>query len=275
MGGQMWVLPKPNLNDALDDVDEFEHLNIIPKTEIDPLKELTTLYDTSSAQVTLSQVDAITPGVAQQIHDAYDETYETKSLYYIRDDLNKFVSKCPYCGISECESLDHYFPKSKYKALALCRLNLVPMCTKCNEHKSTKNASGFIHPYYPGVLNCKVFFKCVVKIHSFGLSCVFFIAPRVLPKDIENAVNNQINTVDLKTRLNKAIIPFLKTCFIAIFSARALIQELPRLIAEFQSQPGFYNHWQTAILRGLDKKINGDVAVAQQIIDAVKGKICY
>ena len=269
---QMWILPKPNLSDALKDVDEFERLNIIPKTETDPLKALTKLYDTSSAQVTLSQVNTITSNVAQQIHDAYDETYENKSLYYIRDDLNKSVVKCPYCEINECESLDHFFPKSKYKALALCRLNLVPMCTKCNGNKAAKNVSGFIHSYYPDVtLNSKVFFKCSVRVCSCGLSCIFFVAPNVLPKNIEKAVNNQINAVDLKARLNKAIIPFLKTIFITIFSAKALVQGLPRLIAEFENQPGFYNHWQTAVLRGLDKKINGNVAVAQQIIDAVKG----
>lgn len=268
----MWILPKPNLSDALKDVDEFERLNIIPKTETDPLKELTKLYDTSSAQVTLSQVNTITSNVAQQIHDAYDETYENKSLYYIRDDLNKSVAKCPYCEINECGSLDHFFPKSKYKALALCRLNLVLMCTKCNEHKATKNVSGFIHSYYPdGTLNSKVFFKCSVRVYSCGLSCIFFVAPNVLPKNIEKAVNNQINAVGLKTRLNKAVIPFLKTCFAFVSSAKDLIQGLPRLIDDFQSRQGFYNHWQTAVLRGLETKIHGDVVVAQQIIDAVKG----
>ena len=39
-------------------------------------------------------------------------------------------------------------PKADYKSLALCRLNLVPMCYECNNTKSNQPYREFIHAYY-------------------------------------------------------------------------------------------------------------------------------
>lgn len=59
---------------------------------------------------------------------------------------------CCACGHQRVKTLDHYLPKSKYPALAVTPANLTPMCTACNQAKSSAVATGpettFFHPYF-------------------------------------------------------------------------------------------------------------------------------
>lgn len=62
--------------------------------------------------------------------------------------------RCPFCGISEASTLDHYLPKELHPAFSIYSRNLVPCCPQCNSRKSTKivdEAIGvrqFLHPYF-------------------------------------------------------------------------------------------------------------------------------
>jgi hypothetical protein len=58
--------------------------------------------------------------------------------------------KCPMCGHRDVTTLDHYLPKSRYPALAVNPVNLVPSCVECNKTKSS-NVSATLHPYYDDI----------------------------------------------------------------------------------------------------------------------------
>jgi hypothetical protein len=49
-------------------------------------------------------------------------------------------------------TLDHYLPKSRFPALSVAPINLVPACSDCNHaklHRSPTTASdAFLHPYF-------------------------------------------------------------------------------------------------------------------------------
>jgi hypothetical protein len=67
-------------------------------------------------------------------------------------DLEDF-DECPYCGINDPKTLDHYLPKESYPEFAVYPPNLIPICHVCNSHyKGTQfldnGARLFLHSYF-------------------------------------------------------------------------------------------------------------------------------
>lgn len=59
---------------------------------------------------------------------------------------------CPLCGQGKVRNLDHHLPQSKYPALVVTPINLVPSCRDCNSAKLSKAPTAIgeqtIHPYF-------------------------------------------------------------------------------------------------------------------------------
>lgn len=93
--------------------------------------------------------------------DAMRHAYrvETQPMTQIRGDLLNRVSvaRCPFCGISESSTLDHYLPKEQYPEFSVFPKNLVPSCAVCNTRKRDRildegtNVRMFLHPCYDQV----------------------------------------------------------------------------------------------------------------------------
>lgn len=74
----------------------------------------------------------------------------------LRGDLLRRVSvaRCPFCGISESSTLDHYLPKEQYPEFSVFPKNLIPSCAVCNTRKRDRVLDGgtnvrmFLHPCY-------------------------------------------------------------------------------------------------------------------------------
>lgn len=81
---------------------------------------------------------------------------EDQSLYRIFKDMRSKhgLNFCPSCGEEGApDTLDHYLPKDSFPELAFSPINLVPMCSKCQNKKgedylSLNNSKAFLHPYY-------------------------------------------------------------------------------------------------------------------------------
>jgi len=89
-----------------------------------------------------------------------DEQDYLRSLYVsgnditalIRKDYNErierhnrlYIGKCPYCTLSEANTLEHILPKQSYPEYAVHAYNLIPCCSKCNSYKGDdiKDRSG-------------------------------------------------------------------------------------------------------------------------------------
>ncbi|WP_157650374.1 HNH endonuclease [Burkholderia ubonensis] len=82
----------------------------------------------------------------------------TRTMKSLRDNLlNPDIEdfdECPYCGINEPKTLDHYLPKEKFPEYAIFPPNLIPICNICNsKYKGIKFLSDdgdklFIHSYF-------------------------------------------------------------------------------------------------------------------------------
>lgn len=90
--------------------------------------------------------------------DAMRHAYkvETGPMTTLRGDLLKRISvaRCPFCGISESSTLDHYLPKEQYPEYSVFPNNLVPSCWVCNTLKRDlildegTSVRMFLHPCY-------------------------------------------------------------------------------------------------------------------------------
>ena len=62
------------------------------------------------------------------------------------------LGRCPFCGIGQASTLDHYLPKAVFPQLAVVPVNLVPSCKDCNHGKNaalaTDREAQVLHPYY-------------------------------------------------------------------------------------------------------------------------------
>ncbi|WP_293792619.1 hypothetical protein [uncultured Pantoea sp.] len=74
-------------------------------------------------------------------------------------ETDRAVRRCCYCNANKIDALDHFLPESKYHALSVNPMNLVPACEHCNKKKKAyepnpnDSRSVLIHPYYDNILN--------------------------------------------------------------------------------------------------------------------------
>lgn len=92
----------------------------------------------------------------QEMHDLYDTSMVRKKgggrADYDRIKLAPPFGICPYCGQLPVKTLDHFLPRSKWKMLSVCQVNLVPACRDCNaekkEYSPNSPADTLFHPYF-------------------------------------------------------------------------------------------------------------------------------
>jgi hypothetical protein len=84
---------------------------------------------------------------------------ETAPMAKLRATLTEpvIVARCPFCGLGEASTLDHYLPKEENPQFSVLSKNLVPSCSVCNTRKSAlvvdKHTSVrcFLHPYFDSI----------------------------------------------------------------------------------------------------------------------------
>lgn len=263
----MWKIRKPELTKALNDIDDFVKKGIVNDKEAKNLNCLTKQYDDRKGEVTKKQHNRIPPEAAERIHGHYSDTNTGNRLDYIRKELMDGVAKCPYCAIGLPETLDHYMPKKIYKALALCRLNLVPMCWGCNHTKGHVHPyDEYIHPYYLPDLQGKVFLMAEIQLAGDVLDFTFSFDAKALGNaSLYNQFVSHWKNMNLDNRLRKSAIDFLHSeVLTGAEETSALPVYLDMLLARLIRIYGL-NDWRTAIVRALAEKLKseeGDAVIA-------------
>ena len=103
---------------------------------------------------------------------------------------------CCFCSYRDSEQLDHFLPKSKFSEFSVAPINLVPVCSLCNQKKAayspTSITNSFIHPYYE---------TCTEDILWLGASVDFIANGPVVKYFILDDVNQPLKD-RLKFQLN-------------------------------------------------------------------------
>lgn len=202
----MWIVEKPLLEDAISDIARViaESKGVLVKDDSAILASIYRRYDANQGIMKPEWDDDLDEVKRKKLHDLYDITYEGRKLFFIRKALMEMVDTCPMCGIQPPSQLDHQSPRSVYKSMAVSRINLVPVCGVCNNHKKAKAPEQFIHPYYNHSIKNLPFF--VITIHSspitHRMSWKFSINDDVVgDKTLADKINNQVGVVKLYRRL--------------------------------------------------------------------------
>lgn len=99
---------------------------------------------------------AVTKQNLKQLYD--DQFVKNKEPRRIYDELlaSAPLGICPFCGVTEARSLDHYLPKAKYPILSVVPNNLIPSCSDCNKGKTdsfpVSKGQQCLHPYFDHAL---------------------------------------------------------------------------------------------------------------------------
>ena len=144
---------------------------------------------------------------------AYGLTHTGRRLVSIRTLLMSGVERCPICGISAPQTLDHHLPKSTYHPLSVYVRNLAPLCKDCNEFKNAAApadvAQRFIHPYFEWIPEQR-FLRAEVTIAEGGLVAAFSLDPLVeMPALLATRLNYQLGKLRLNARYAQEINTYL------------------------------------------------------------------
>lgn len=141
---------------------------------IDELVEDEKLYEEKAMRGELSQFpqkeimcNAITIEEMKKVYSYRMVNKKQPGRIYYNKLLN-LVEICPFCGVRDVSTLDHYLPKSKYASIVVTPINLLPVCRDCNINKDTINpvndGEEIWHPYYDDFQQFRWLFVCVKQV---------------------------------------------------------------------------------------------------------------
>ncbi|MBY1058802.1 hypothetical protein FP388_18810 [Citrobacter europaeus] len=194
------------------------------------------------------------------LHHAYTsktKTFKTISSNILFPQNIDDFDECPYCGIGDPSTLDHYIPKELFPEFSVFSKNLIPICATCNSsYKKTKfkmrnGKRIFIHTYYDGFPD--LYFLTANIIVNQKIKIDFAINSQSSEPDFSELIHNHFTHLGLKKRFKiKAVaeISRKKATFQRIFNTNRSAQELSDFLHEEAiSLEGSYskNHWKTAL----------------------------
>ncbi len=231
-------------------------------------------YDQNQGKITEAVDKKLCLNQRNTLYGLYDtKTYEGQKLYYIRKALMSGITTCPMCGIQPPSQLDHQMPRSDYKSLSVCRLNLVPLCGVCNNKKRAKDSSKFVHPYYDRGLENIPFF--VITIHScpvtHRMSWRFSINKHIIAnEELANKIENQMGVVKLLRRLKCETVELLSDILSA---ANLTTQETLDVTLDYEYRKATrrgMNDWHTVFLKSLIDSPNFTIEEARVFKNCIK-----
>lgn len=193
------------------------------------------------------------------LHDAYDETQEGRRLESLRSRILLSVTRCPFCGISDADELDHHLPRSVYQAISTYPLNLIPLCHKCNNKKRTITGENieqrFTHVYFDDFPDFPLLLAEVVIIND-SLSVDFKIEKKGISDILFIQLSFQIERINLNTRLKKECNIYLSSIASIIETAfgngnSKNLKELLSSQANENKKIFGLNDWRTAFMMSL------------------------
>lgn len=231
--------------------------------EIDEVMTLYDEYDDARGVASVAlQANAMSAGLKQALHDAYDQTQERRRLKHVRRQLFAGVELCPVCGISPPTELDHVVPRSDYQALAIYVRNLVPICHPCNHRKLAGFAEpgelGFVHAYFDLFPDVQ-FLRVEVQLVGATLTADFTVdEPVIVVGDLGERLANIHNRLKLNDRYRAEMNLYVSGQAIALHGAyRSLgaagVQAHLRCQARYETLRFYRNHWRPTLLHALSQ----------------------
>ncbi len=192
-------------------------------------------------------------------------TVETAPMTALRGRILKrvAVARCPFCGISESSTLDHYLPKEHYPEFAVYSPNLVPACSPCNTRKRDKvvdedtDVRLFVHPHFDEI-PADSFLVADVLLAENAISLTFRLCrPAGLAIATFRHLRSHFEQLDLADRYRRMALEHLggqyralKRVYGAGEDAERVAVELANSAEDFADRYG-ENYWLAVLCRAL------------------------
>lgn len=166
-------------------------------------------YQESAPEV--GQLEKMKLTVSQKEALTHTYTVDTDPLATLRSEILGGISvvRCPFCGIGESSTIDHYLPKEIYPEFSIYSKNLVPSCGYCNNRKRTQILEAgtdirmFLHPYYDRIPTLD-FLSLRVKMEDDALILTFRVTrPQGMKKRVFSHIDNHFRSLGLADRYRK------------------------------------------------------------------------
>lgn len=199
--------------------------------------------------------------------DAMRHAYsvETEPMTTLRGDLLKriCVARCPFCGISESSTLDHYLPKEQYPEFSIFPKNLVPSCAVCNTRKRDRildagtNVRMFLHPCYDPIPDA-AFLTVRVRMEENALILSYSLnQPAGMLLQTFQHLTSHFNELDLADRYRRmglehlgGLYPALRRAYGPGEDANRVAKMLVEGAEDFEEVSG-PNYWLAKLYRAL------------------------
>ncbi|PGS41705.1 hypothetical protein COC58_12380 [Bacillus cereus] len=88
----------------------------------------------------IKRLTSLTKEEKEDLKSCYGDNIEFNRQEVIIQNMQSVAMQavCPYCGIGEPVTLDHYLPKGLFPEFSILSINLVPCCDPCNRTKGEK-----------------------------------------------------------------------------------------------------------------------------------------
>lgn len=203
--------------------------------------------------------------------DALKHAYsvETKPMIALRVDLldRPEAARCPFCGISESSTLDHYLPKERYPEFAVFSQNLVPCCGVCNPLKRDRilnegtDVRMFLHPCFDPVPDSD-FLVVRVRFLEDALILNFrVVRPAAMSEQTFQQLRSHFDKLDLADRYRRMSLEYLGSQYRALSRAyghaedsERVSEKLRELADDFKADYG-RNHWRARLCEALAQSV--------------------
>lgn len=192
-------------------------------------------------------------------------TVETAPMTALRGNLLERirVARCPFCGISEASTLDHYLPKEQYPEFSIFPNNLVPSCAVCNTLKRDRiliegtEVRMFLHPCYDAVPDL-AFLAVRARMEADALILSYrLIRPVGMTDHTFQHLQSHFNMLDLADRYRRMGLEHLGGQYPALRRAYGVGEDALRVAAkliegaeDFEEMSG-PNYWLAKLYRAL------------------------
>lgn len=206
---------------------------------------------------------------------ASDKKEELKSLYKFegteirklrmkleKDENGHYYSHCPFCEITEIQTLDHIIPKEEFPEYSVHPLNLVRCCMTCNTNKSTRWRDGEIRrypdPYIDEIPNIQYLFVSFTYDDN-NIICNYSVNNRNrIDASIYRKLENMFNDFKFAKRYRSEAFNYIPEIVTSIkyriqrYGATIIDikDEMKYTAKQFQKDEGF-NYWKAITLLGI------------------------
>lgn len=273
----MWTLPKPLIENAVADVIRVIENSGDRLNDADGilLNKIYRLYDNNGGRISLSDDNSIDKDKRDVLYNLYNKTQQGGSLHFIRKELFDNVDYCPMCGISVPSQLDHQMPREDYRSLSVCRMNLVPTCSVCNNKKRKNDPSKFVHPYYSQKIINIPFFEIDINSSpvTHRMSWKFNINKAIIPDRILAAkIEAQVGVIKLFRRLYKETNIMLSDILNADISSQKQLDLVMKYEYSKHANNNRYgmNDWRCVFLKSLIESPHFTIEEARVYVGRIK-----